>query len=120
LLKRGQIELDAVVLASTPTYVLMNRDETMHAAERSAEFIEDMPWDLSVYAGNLEVDLRPGIRGKEWEPLLNGILKQATSVELVTFLVPKGFELGDQAQFLNSIEQAITSRGIDVVRVPVS
>ena len=79
-----------------------------------------MPWDLSIYAGNLEVDLRPGIRGAEWEPLVDGIVKQLATVELVTFLVPEGFEAGDQAPFLDSVERTIISRGIDVVRVPAS
>jgi hypothetical protein len=83
-------------------------------------FSRCMPWDLSIYAGNLEVDLRPGIRGVEWEPLVDGILEQLTTVELVTFLVPEGFEAGDQAPFLDSVERTIISRGIDVVRVPAS
>ena len=79
-----------------------------------------MPWDLSIYAGNLEVDLRPGIRGAEWELLVDGIVKQLATVELVTFLVPNGFEHGDQAGFLDSLERTIMTWGIDVVRVPVS
>jgi hypothetical protein len=78
-----------------------------------------MPWVVSTYAGNLEVDLRPGVDATEWEPLLNGILRQRASLELVTFLVPDRFEVGGQAQFLNSLEQAIVSQGIDVLRVPV-
>ena len=77
-----------------------------------------MPWAMSTYAGNLEVDLRPGVDAKEWAPLLNGILEQRATLELVTFLVPDGFEVGGQAQFLNSLEQRINSHGIDVLRVP--
>jgi hypothetical protein len=85
---------------------------------RSAPDSRNMPWVISTYAGNLEVDLRPGLESREWEPLLNGILKLRSSLELVTFLVPDGFEVGGQAQFLNSLEQAISSQGIDVLRVP--
>jgi hypothetical protein len=83
-------------------------------------FSRTMPWDLSIYAGNLEVDLRPGIRGAEWDMLLNGILKQLATVEMVTILVPEGFELEDQASLLNGLEHAITAQGVDVVRVPAS
>jgi hypothetical protein len=90
----------------------------MHAAPPSALFSQGMPWVMSTYAGNLEVDLRPGVESTEWEPLMNGILKQRSTLELVTFLVPDGFEAGSQAQFLNSIEQTIVSQGIDVLRVP--
>ena len=60
----------------------------------------------------------PGVEATEWEPLLNGILEQRSTLELVTFLVPDGFEVGGQAQFLNSLEQSINSHGIDVLRVP--
>ena len=73
---------------------------------------------MSAYGGNLEVDLRPGVEATEWEPLLNGILQQRASLQLVTFLVPEDFEVGGQAQFLNSLEQAINAQGIDVLRVP--
>jgi hypothetical protein len=90
----------------------------MHAAPLSALFSHGMPWVMSTYAGNLEVDLRPGLEATEWEPLLNGILKQRSTLEMVTFLVPEGFEVGGQAQFLNSLEQAIVSQGVDVLRVP--
>ena len=91
----------------------------MHAAPPSALFSRGMPWVISTYAGNLEVDLRPGVEATEWAPLLNGILEQRSTLELVTFLVPHGLEDGTQAQFLNSLEQTITSQGIDVLRVPV-
>ncbi len=90
----------------------------MHAAPRCALFSHGMPWVMSTYAGNLEVDLRPGVEATEWEPLMNGILKQRSTLELVTFLVPEGFEAGGQAQFLNGLEQAINAQGIDVLRVP--
>jgi hypothetical protein len=91
----------------------------MHATPPSRLFSHGMPWVLSAYAGNLEVDLRPGVEATEWEPLLNGILQLRATLELVTFLVPEDFEVGGQAQFLNSLEQAIASQGIDVLRVPV-
>jgi hypothetical protein len=84
----------------------------------SAPDSRNMPWIMSTYAENLEVDLRPGVEAKEWEPLLNGILQLRASLALVTFLVPEDFEVGGQAQFLNSLEQAIASQGIDVLRVP--
>ena len=89
----------------------------MHVALRSVLFIRGVPWVMSTYAGNLEVDLRPGVETTEWAPLLNGILQQRSTLELVTFLVPDGFETGNGAQFLNSLEQTITSQGIDVLRV---
>jgi len=91
----------------------------MHAAPPSALFSHAMPWVMSTYAGNLEVDLRPGVEATEWAPLLNGILEHRSTLQLVTFLVPDGFEDGNQAQFLNSLEQSISSQGIVVLRVPV-
>ena len=78
----------------------------------------NMPWIMSTYAGNLEVDLRPGVQATDWAPLLNGILKQRSTLELVTFLVPDGFEDGSQAQFLDDLELAISAHGVDVLRVP--
>jgi hypothetical protein len=70
---------------------------------------------MSIHSRRLEVDLAPGVRGKEWEYLLDAILKEQESVDRVVFLVPRGFEDG-QAEHLESLVRRLTARGVDVER----
>jgi hypothetical protein len=75
-----------------------------------------MPWVMSIYKRRLEVDLGPGVRGKEWEQLLDAILQELVVVDRVMFLVPRGFGSGPQAQHLDGLVRILTARGVDVER----
>jgi hypothetical protein len=75
-----------------------------------------MTWVMSIHMRRLEVDLAPGVRGREWEELLDAIVRELDVVDRVMFLVPRGFEAGPQAQHLDGLVRILTARGVDVER----
>jgi hypothetical protein len=75
-----------------------------------------MPWIMKVRDRHLEVDLAPGVRGREWEDLLDAIVAELSNVDRVLLLVPSGFDAGDQPVLLDGLTRALTARGMDVER----
>jgi hypothetical protein len=75
-----------------------------------------VPWDSSINGRHLQIDLSPGIRGAEWEHLLDGIIQELASVDRVTFLLPQGFETSEQGRLLDVLARALTAGGLKVER----
>jgi hypothetical protein len=47
---------------------------------------------------------------------MDGIIHELRAVDLVMFLVPEGFEAEDQGSLLDTLEQILTARGVNVER----
>jgi hypothetical protein len=75
-----------------------------------------MPWESSRDDRLLHIDLRSGIRGTEWEGLLDEVVRQRDTIDRVIFLLPQEFELGDQAHMLSSLVDVLVGRGLEVER----
>jgi hypothetical protein len=75
-----------------------------------------MNWIMSVDGRCLRVALGRGIRDEGWDRLMDGIVRQLSAVDRVTFLVPGGFEAGDQAGLLETLVGILTEQGVDVQR----
>jgi alpha-D-ribose 1-methylphosphonate 5-triphosphate synthase subunit PhnL len=79
-----------------------------------------MPWKIYRRERRLEVDLDGGVRGAEWEELLDDLVRRLNLIERVIFLLPRQFEGGDQVQHLDSLVQVLAARGVNVERRHVS
>ncbi len=75
-----------------------------------------MAWTIYSRDRRLEVDLSGGVRGPEWEELLDDVLGRLNVIERIIFLIPPRFELGDQADQLDGLVQILTARGVNVER----
>jgi hypothetical protein len=75
-----------------------------------------MPWKIYRHERRLEVDLAGGVRGAEWEELLDDLVRRLNLIERVIFLLPRPFEAGDQVEHLDSLVQVLTARGVNVER----
>jgi hypothetical protein len=75
-----------------------------------------MPWTIYSRDRRLEVDLSGGVRGPEWEDLLEDLAKRLNAVDRVVFLIPRNFDQGDQAAHLDGLVQILTARGVNVER----
>ena len=75
-----------------------------------------MPWTIYSRDRRLEVDLAGGVRGPEWEELLDDIVRRLNAIERVIFLIPPNLEEGDQVEHLNGLVQVLTARGMNVER----
>ena len=75
-----------------------------------------MPWTIYRRDHRLEVDLAAGVRGPEWEELLDDIVRRVGTIERVIFLIPAGFAQGGQAEHLDRLVEVLTSRGVNVER----
>jgi hypothetical protein len=75
-----------------------------------------MPWTIYSRDRRLEVDLSGGVRGPDWEGLLDDLVGRLNSIERVIFLIPPRFEGGDQADHLDGLVQILTARGVNVER----
>ena len=64
----------------------------------------------------LEVDLSGGVRGPEWEELLEDLVRRLNAIERVVFLIPRNFAQGDQTEHLDGLVQILTARGLNVER----
>ena len=64
----------------------------------------------------MEVDLAGGVRGPEWEELLDDVVRRLSAIERVIFLIPPDFAQGDQADHLDRLVQVLTGRGVNVER----
>jgi hypothetical protein len=62
------------------------------------------------------VALGHGIRDGAWDRLMDGIIHELRAVDRVMFLVPGGFEAEDQGSLLDTLEQILTARGVNVER----
>jgi hypothetical protein len=79
-----------------------------------------MPWKIYRHDRRLEVDLAGGVRGAEWEELLDDLVRRMNLIERVIFLLPRQLEGGDQVQHLDNLVQVLTARGVNVERRHVS
>ena len=75
-----------------------------------------MPWTIYSRDRRAEVDLSGGVRGPEWEELLDDLVGRLNAVERVIFMIPARFDVGDQADQLDGLVQILTARGVDVER----
>ena len=75
-----------------------------------------MTWTIYSSDRRLEVDLAGGVRGPEWEGLLEDIVRRLKAIERVIFLIPRHFEKGDQTDHLDRLVQVLTARGVNVER----
>ena len=75
-----------------------------------------MTWTIYSSDRRLEVDLAGGVRGPEWEELLDDIVRRLKAIERVIFLIPRRFEKGDQTDHLDRVVQVLTARGVNVER----
>jgi hypothetical protein len=74
-----------------------------------------MPFAMTITNGHqLDVDLTPGMGVYEWAGLKDDILQELTEVDRVMFLLPWGFEEGDQAHALDHLVAGLTALGTDV------
>jgi hypothetical protein len=75
-----------------------------------------MPWTMYRRDRRLEVDLSGGVRGPEWEELLEDLVGRLNAIERVVFLIPRNFRNGDQTEHLDGLVQILTTRGVNVER----
>lgn len=75
-----------------------------------------MPWTIYSRDRRVEVDLSGGVRGPEWEELLEDLAGRLNAVERVVFLIPRNFGQGDQTDQLDGLVQILTARGVNVER----
>ena len=75
-----------------------------------------MTWTIYPSDRRLEIDLGGGVRGPEWEELLDDIVRRLKAIERVIFLIPRHFEEGDQTEHLDRLVQVLTARGVNVER----
>jgi hypothetical protein len=60
----------------------------------------------------LRVDLRPGVKGEEWDELLAAIVAELPNIDRVRFVMP---ELSaSQRQLLDTLVQVLERRGLRV------
>lgn len=76
-----------------------------------------MPWIMSIRRRSLlEVDLRPGVHGDEWDELLDAIFEECAICNRVRLLIPEGSDTGESGRLLDALVHVLTGRGIDVER----
>ena len=75
-----------------------------------------MTWTIYSSDRRLEVDLAGGVRGPEWEELLDDVVRRLKAIERVIFLIPRHVEGGDQVERLDRLVQVLTARGVNVER----
>jgi|KBSSwiStaDraftv2_1062776.scaffolds.fasta_scaffold367938_1 hypothetical protein len=75
-----------------------------------------MPWTIYHRDRRLEVDLARGVRGPEWEELLDDIVLRLNTIERVIFLIPWNLEQGDQSEHLDRLVEVLLARGVNVER----
>ena len=75
-----------------------------------------MPWTIYRRDRRLEVDLAGGVRGAEWEELLDDIVLRLNTIERVVFLIPRNVERGDQSEHLDRLVEVLLARSVNVER----
>ncbi len=78
-----------------------------------------MPWHMSIdRPRELRVELRRGVEGEEWDELLDAIIQELPNVDRVSFVGPTLST--PERQLLDTLEQVLTMRGLEVERREVS